>query len=423
MIDYIKILLKNIDVNRLLKLPFLEFKTEVSETTGEISTKRIAEYHFCKIMVYDSGITIFTGSIHKLWNSINKIKAPNYKKVKQYRGYNGNQFTAANIIEAKEHLQYLFECEPEQMKIQNIELGVNTTTGIKPDKYLIGLLYHKNKLFEYRYNSNLAQAHHQRFIFKIYNKSNQYGMSEFTLRIELKIIKIEEIKNIGLNTFADLNTETLHKAKNMLLDRFDEVMHYDYSIDKKKLSNNQKKYLIKYSNPRYWMYELKPNHRFRHKKRLLEITLNNSHNLHQKIRDDIEVKCSIINRLFGNPKCSISNRSSIGLNMLQSSIEKSNKKLTKKKHGFCSITGIDISMQRDDSSLLSHTGLHHLRINNKKLFEEIKRKYLTKKWLGSIFSIQIREIAHNIRDTKRNQKNKQKRLYPPHQEQLFNINI
>ena len=419
MIDYIKILLTSIDVNRLLQLPFLDFKTEVSEKTGELSTKKVANYHFCKFTIYDSGVTLFTGSIHKLWNSMNEIKAPNCKEVKQYKGYNGNQFTIANIIEVKEHLQIIFACEPEQMKIHNIELGVNTSTEIDPDLYLKGLLYHKNKLFEYRYSGNLAQSQHQRFIFKIYNKSNQYGMSQHTLRIELKIIKVEEIKKIGLKTFADINTYTLNKAKDMLLGRFDEVMHYDYSISKKNLSKSQKKYLINYSNPRYWIYDLKPNYRFRHKKRLLEITLNNSQNLHQKIRGEITEKRSIINRLSGNPNCSIINRSYIGLNILQSTTQKSNRKLTKKQHRKCPVTGIDISMQKEDSFLLSHTGLKQLFKSNRKLFEGIKLRFIYPKYKDANFQTQIKEISHAIRD----KHGMQLRRYPRHQEQLFNINI
>jgi len=83
---------------------------------------------------------------------------------------------------------------------------------------LKGLLYHKNKLFDYRYNGNFAQAEHQRFIFKIYNKSNQYGMSEFTLRIELKINKTEELKTIGLGTFDDVNEHTGYIGSNCASD-------------------------------------------------------------------------------------------------------------------------------------------------------------------------------------------------------------
>ena len=305
MIDYTKILLLNVDIERLVHL--LDFRREINQITGEYSTKRIAEYHFCKITIYDSGIVLFTGSIHKLFNSLKNIKAPNYKPLTKeqikkgikdgYKGYNGNQFTINNILEVREHLQYLFDCKPQQMVFQNIELGVNTTPSFNPTLYLKGLLYHKNILFENSYKRNYHEAIHNRFTFKIYNKSNQYSMSEFTLRIELKIKKTEEIKTLGLKTFEDVNINTLNSAKEMLLRRFDEVMHYDCTINKKALTKRENQLLKNYSNPRYWIDDLKPNHRDRHKKKLDQITLKNSKNLHQQLHQEINKKCVIINRL------------------------------------------------------------------------------------------------------------------------------
>lgn len=365
LIDYVKILLINIDIDRLSNL--LEFKrNEVNESTGEYSLSRTTEHHFCKIVIYDSGIVLFTGSIHKLWNSLNNVKAPNFNETKNYKGFNGNQFTINNIIEVKEHLQSLFDCKPNQMTIQNIELGVNTTPLFNPNLYLKGLLYHKNILFEYRYNGNLAQAEHQRFIFKIYNKSIQYGMNEFTLRIELKINKTEELKSIGLRTFEDININTLEKAKQMLLKRFDEVMHFDYSINKKELTKNQIKILKSYSNPRYWIIDLKPQHRHRHKIRLQQITFNHSQNLHQHLRDDIIKKCVIINRKSEKAKCVIINSSSIGLNITQ---------LPPKK---CPITGIDLNHEKEGSIYIKTKTLNYLFKNDILKFQELCSLLLNK---------------------------------------------
>jgi len=78
----------------------------------------------------------------------------------------------------------------------------------------------------------------------------------------------------------------------------------------------------------------------------------------------------------------------------------------------CPITKQNISMQKDDSFLLSHTGLKHYYKTDKKVFEEVKRKYLSKKWFNRDIQTQIKEISHNIRNTLNNQRVKQKRLYP-----------
>jgi hypothetical protein len=297
MIDYIKLLLLNIDITRLLLLPYLDFKTDVSKQTGELGTKQIAKYHHCKITIYDTGIVLFSGSIHKLYNSLNNIKAPNYNKEKLYKGYNGNQFKLVNILEVRTHLANLFDCQPHQMQFQNIEFGVNAEPVFNPDTFTKGLLYHNGEPFEYRFNNNYTQAIHQRFIFKIYNKGNQYGISTNTLRIELKFRKMKEVHVLGIKTFADINTCTLNKAKRELLKRFDEVVYYDYTINKKSLPSSLKKVLIKYSNPRYWLIKLKSNHRHREKKRLKKIIIDYSENLHSQIRKEIIKKCVIINQL------------------------------------------------------------------------------------------------------------------------------
>lgn len=85
---------------------------------------------------------------------------------------------------------------------------------------------------------------------------------------------------------------------------------------------------------------------------------------------------------------------------------------------FCLVTGLNISMQKSDSILLSHTGLKYYYKTNKKIYEEVKYKYLSTKWIDSNYKTQIKEIAHNIRNTHSNYKTKQQRIYQPQQLQL-----
>jgi hypothetical protein len=77
-------------------------------------------------------------------------------------------------------------------------------------------------------------------------------------------------------------------------------------------------------------------------------------------------------------------------------------------------------MQKNDSILLSHTGLKHYYKTDKKIFEQVKRKYLSKVWINSDLETQIKEIAHNIRNAKSNGTIKQKRIYKPQQFNLLN---
>ncbi|MFY0603250.1 MAG: hypothetical protein JXQ93_04830 [Flavobacteriaceae bacterium] len=409
MIDYIKILLKDIDIERLLHLSELEFKFEVFHT-GECSKKKTAEYHFCKIVIYESGIVLFTGSIHKLWNSLNNVKAPNFNKKNDYKGFNGNLFSIKDIIQMKNHLQRLFNCGAEQMIFQNIEFGINTTPLFDPQVFIEGLLFHHGKLFEYRFNGYFSQVKHERYFIKIYNKSNHYGMINNTLRIELKVVKTEDIKYTGIKTFADINEINLAKAKNLLLKRFNEVIYYDYSISKKTLTKRQKQTLNKYSNPRYWIGELKPKNRDYNKTQLKKYIVRYSDNLHKQLLLDMDAKFGIINQLSSSIKFGINNSSNIQLN------------IPKVESRICLITKLDISMQNSNSILLSHTGLNYYYKNNREIFNQVKKVYLSKKWINEGYNKQIREIAHNIRNTRCNRKLKQMRLYPTHQKQLLLFN-
>ena len=57
--------------------------------------------------------------------------------------------------------------------------------------------------------------------------------------------------------------------------------------------------------------------------------------------------------------------------------------------------------------------------HDKNSFELIKRKFLSKTWDNANIDIQIKEIAHNIRNKYNNMKLKQNRIHPKGQKSLF----
>lgn len=323
-VDYIKMLIIGIDTKRLFSLPELNFKGQISKSTGEIEENTlVSKYRFCEIMVKNANsknpIVLFTGSIHKLWNDMHGIFAPNYNPEKMYNGYNGNEFTLKNISKVRSHLEDLFDCKASQMIFQNIEFGVNIILDYNPLLFIKGLLYRKNVMFEFSHYGNSSKVIYYNYLLKIYSKSYQYGMVENVIRIELKTLKMEGLKDkyivIDIKTFEDINENALYKVSKLLIKRFKEIRHYDYSIDRKRLTKRKLKEVGNYSNPRYWIYDLKPNERDRHLKRLDIITTKFSKKRFQKISIEIEKKCSMINRLFENKtkekinkKCSTNNR-------------------------------------------------------------------------------------------------------------------
>ena len=343
------------------------------------------------------------------------------------------------------------------MEFQNIEFGVNAQISFNPQLFIKGLLFHNGKLFEYKYNDHFTQAVHQRYFLKIYNKSNQYGMNTYTLRFETKIIKSEDLKELEIKTFADINAQTLDHAHKLLLQRLDQVVYYDYTISKEDLTDRQTNILERYSNPRYWIYELRKQNRSYHKSKLSDLIIKNSTNLKRQLKVSITQKFSTINpllesvkfvpinrksktsstrkfvpinRKFENTKFVPINHSSIELISTNNPPQKqtpipNKKKVSKpiKNQGqktsskppskkavskrqikasneprLCKVTRLDISMQKADSILLSHTGLRYYHATDPTTFYRVLNKYLSRRWMNADFETQIKELAHNIRN-------------------------
>ncbi len=128
-----------------------------------------------------------------------------------------------------------------------------------------------------------------------------------------------ELEGLGIKTFANIDYLVFERAKFLLLKRFDEIVQYDYTIDKTRLSTRDLEPLDNYCNSHYWIDELKPIHRDRHKKKLNRLIIDFSLNLHEQIRVEIIEKCVMINQApesSKKAKCVIFNHSSIGLNII-----------------------------------------------------------------------------------------------------------
>lgn len=292
-LDYVKLLLKNINFHQLEFYRNLNFTIEVCTKTGEIFENiKVASYHHCKIRIIQGKnevYVVFTGSIHKMWNSISNISTPNVLPKTKDKGFNGNTFTFSEFCKARKHLEWLFSCKSDNMKIQNIEFGTNIHLPFAPPQFLKGLLFHKGCAFNSRYRDSYYVANHCFFDLKLYDKGMQYRMNgNNILRVEIKIKKTEEMKRckLSITSLADITLFSLNKVLKMLTNRFDEVVYYDMSIREENLSKYEKKNLLNYNNPRYWM-DLKPNRRDRPRKKLKKLIEMHSDNIGRQIRNSI----------------------------------------------------------------------------------------------------------------------------------------
>ena len=398
MVDYIKILITDLNPFILEANPLLDFFDNINLSTGEIKTTnrqgnkvtpyKNALYNGLEFRIYDTGTVTLSGSLHKYWNS---------------GAHNFNDFNYYAILCVINDLKTKFEIQPENCILKCLEIGINIIPPIPTNHILDYCFLHKTNPFEYQKNSNegkYKQVQHSQYIVKIYNKALHYkkDYSEIKteiMRFEIKYTKMQKLNERGIYNLNDLVKYGLHNFKNELLNEFNNILFYDTTIQSKSKS------LTNYKNPLYWIELLsnKQKDLFNyHRKHLKKITSQSSDKIQFQTSEIMSKKIDFLN----------TNTTQIDTLIILS------------KRAVCPITNVNISMQKDNSILLSHTGLKYYFKNDKKIFEQIKRKYLTKVWFNSDFDTQIKEIAHNIRNAKSNQSIKQKAIYKPNQTNLLN---
>jgi hypothetical protein len=393
-IDYIKTELIEFNCINLVQESSLNFGELINSDTGEFVKRfssngiekkpcRTASHKNLIFRFYpDTGRLFMSGSLHTYWNN---------------GEHNANLFDIGAFNEVLNELNSLFGIKPHHLKITQIEWGVNISPPIKSNAIIDACLFQKWVRFEVKYDNSEGkyhQAEHKKYyIIKIYNKGLQFGLGKEMLRFERKqldYLKYTKQKGIG-QTLADLINSDFIGMKETLLFNLNEVLFFSPLIK----DENDK--MMRYRDPLFWVdlrHEVSSTMVHKHIKKLR--CLNSSKG------GDIQGQLSeLINEAIASANSKKLQDSSFSYNKNTATTDIESIKL-------CQLTNIDISMQRAESLYLSHAGLWSLLQNDVNLFDEVRRKHLSSKWIGSDITTQIREIAHNIR-TKYNDKIKKER--------------
>jgi len=410
MIDFIKIKIQDLPPIRLEAK--LEFFDTINLTTGELKTtnregnkvtpSKKASCNSLEFKIYDTGTIFLMGSLHRYWN---------------HGAHNYNDFDINGVLGVLEDLKTKFSINTRQCILKCLEIGINIIPPIPTNEILDNCFLHKTKPFEYQKNSNegrYKQVQHKQYIIKIYNKALHYKSKGFEIdgeimRFEIKYIKMEKLNRKGIFSLQDLINYGLHNFKDDLLNEWQNVLFFDKTTRIDPLSTKLKNRLLEYSNQNYWTGLLSNNQieNFKyHKKQLRNITLKYSENLQNQITKIIEKKIDLL-----NTKTTQIDTLTIQSKQVVSGSQKD------KAIKVCKVTGLNIEMQKTESGMLSHAGLKYYYQTDKKIFDQIKRRYMSKIWLLADSKTQIKEIAHNIR----NRAGNKRRLHNPQQMNLFQI--
>jgi hypothetical protein len=333
--------------------------------------------------------------------------------------HNANDFSVINCIRVLKEFVNTFDLDAKELKIVNIEIGLNIVipkTLINVQDLLFLLIFHelnefytdrKHPFCKFSSRINSKGVANVYKIIKCYDKGVQFPLytDRNTFRFEVKSNRKKYIEKLEIFTLNDLlNIDNYNLLAETILKEFDKVLIIDEdaepNLSKTKLKNHRKKL-----NPINWRKFLnKSRNVFNTNFKQYERDLNTCQTHLKK-----EVRILMYNKMLELKKCAY-------LTLYKG-------KQCTLLYNQCLVTGLNISMQKIDSILLSHTGLRYYLKTDIKIYNEVKSKYLSYKWVDADTETEIKEIAHNIRNKSYNCKNKQKRIYTPKQYQLFEVAV
>lgn len=426
-------------------LVFVEITEKADPKTGEIyyiSKNKYLNLTFTFRLNNEKSLERLTvrGSVHTFFN----------------KGlHNANIITFKDFTKSLDSYTELFGIDLKKCRLLPFEYGnnlfLNEFSNYDVDDIIMHTYCIKRKMFNCNAGietSKISGRSTNEVRIKFYSKSANYPKyCKNTLRIEDKLTKVRGVEKKGIVYVSDL-----YKIENHFillekhLENISKIVLYDYTMVIPKNSKYVKE-ARKFSNPSYWRklinnckkgeeYDTKYNDKVNllnflskeYGQNMLACFVQIIENQSLKALGVCGFSKFIISRKpkyaqYKKPKnaqlyiecipnCFIDADVSnvIGLSFTSIGVKK-----------YCKVTGFDISMQKDNSTMLSSSGIRYYHKNYFNLFKKIRKNHLTNKWVNSDLETQFYHIAHNIRDTKRNSELKQKRLYLDNQLILFDL--
>lgn len=423
MLDFLK--LQTFDLPLIDYFDNLDLLTWKSETDTlnhfdkeVITTKKVKQYNGVYFCFYSNRLDILFKPHYYFNNNL----------------HNANDFKVIDCIAVIIEFQTDLQIDLSLLKVVNIEFGLNVVSPIDIKDLITYLAYHTKN--EFRTDSGLpfskksystnkyGTANKYKFI-KAYAKGLHFpeyaDINTFRFEISSKMAKYcnSELNVITANDL--LNADVYFKMISILIKEFKEVLILDCETNFENLNPKERQKVNDYLNPNLW-YKIKNQSRNSFSKnknnfyKLIDKTENHLKNQLEKIIFD---KLEFLKLgAYSTPNQNMIKGAYSTIYKDGICTQKTNE-IVEVKNIVCKITGFDISMQKENSFLLSHSGLRFYFENDKLKFEQIKKKYLSKIWHNSDFEIQIKELAHNIRNKISNQRIKQTKIYKPHQINLL----
>jgi len=271
-VDFVRAQIAGIDVDSLRKNRELNWIAEHDQDTGFQTGIEKAEFDGLRFEIAPSGRAILSGSWHKFHNG---------------GAHNWNDFDSHSFDQIVARLRSLFGIEPHNLRIIQIEFGVNLRPPLPPSEILNHCLRHNRKAFNRSHDRRgiYMEAEHDHYSLKIYDKGTQYSRPEHLIRIEVKVHNWTAHRAQGIETMQDWIEADKYPFLTQLVGRWHEVIFYDPTIASKRWQ--------KYRDPLFWS-ELEaqrtPTTVKRHRDKLREICQTHGQQTQKTIADLIIAK-------------------------------------------------------------------------------------------------------------------------------------
>jgi hypothetical protein len=202
---------------------FLPFKNTSIEATAELCEWKEAHWGAFKIKVHNYSKRIeVRGSLHKYWS----------------KSHNGGAFPRWAIAQAVQQLAAELKFNPMQGVLHGVEYGANVPMPTPAKELLRRMMLHSRKGCKAKVPSSshnqrglMREVEAQQYYLKAYDKEAQLDDSSNdttggeAVRIELKVSTMQQLKQAGVRTLADLaNPSKLEAMGKILFGHWDSLL-------------------------------------------------------------------------------------------------------------------------------------------------------------------------------------------------------
>lgn len=356
MIDGVKISFLSNTIETDLNKLGVDIYANVNTLSGEVCKHKKVTYKNLFIKIYATGTVVINGSLHKYW-----------------KGENFTDFTFSDLVDCINDLSRVFNFNPSEAHLRNLEFGVNVSPIFNPFDFCRDVIAYKNEGFSRLTTKggnklNIGfKIEQQRYALKIYDKGKQYNLDTNILRYEVRANKMEYLKRTGVRYLSDLlDIEKIKNLGAILFQTYSDLIIVE-KVNTSAMSSNEERIFALCKNPKEWE-RFNPKQRCKYKKQFEDIinwngTTHRKKNVAQLIEHKWAMLLNLRTQKSGNDLTDLILKSGNDLTDLKNTerecFNRSDNQLTNffevRENRVCKTCGRDISTQKKGSLFCSET--------------------------------------------------------------------